>query len=178
MDSLATPRLTDLQIPATAMANFFTDNIETSPRSTSVGCISDLAMLEPIFRAKVQKIIQQAAAHGVAYMVFETYRSKERQKQLFTEGASKLKDVGVHHYGLACDIVRSVNGNPSWKGDFSLLGKLAAAEGLIWGGDWGAPNKPHTFIDPYHIQRCALKDQPALFRGEWYPPDDYVAYKP
>jgi len=28
-------------------------------------------------------------------------------------------------YGLACDLVKDINGSPSWKGDFKFLGKLA-----------------------------------------------------
>lgn len=160
------------------MANFFQSVIKNEQRATSTNCIGDVALLEPIFRAGVQRIVADAAAHGVKLMVFETYRSKERQKLLFNEGASRLKDVGVHHYGLACDLVRVVQGDPSWKGDFSIVGQLAKAHGFVWGGDWGAPNERHTFIDPYHIQRCALKDQARLFREEWYPPDNYVAYRP
>lgn len=99
-----------------------------------------------------------------------------RYPPLFNQGATKLKTVGVHHYGLACDLVKSVGGKPSWKGDFSLLGELAHAYGLIWGGDWGTPNVHHTFIDEVHVQRCSIKRQGALFRGEWYPDAAYNPY--
>ncbi len=160
------------------MANFFQDVIKNDQRFTSTKCISDVALLEPTFRGHVQAIIADAAAHGVTLIAFETYRSNERQEQLFNQGASKLKTVGVHHYGLACDLVRLAGGEPSWKGDFGIVGQLAKAHGLIWGGDWGAPAEKHTFVDPYHVQRCSLSDQAKLFREEWYPPDDYVAYNP
>ena len=73
----------------------------------------------------------------------------------------------MHHYGLAADLVREVNGEPSWKGDFSFLGKLAAQEGLVWGGDWKG------FVDSVHVQRLAVDDQPRLFTELWYPRDDY-----
>jgi hypothetical protein len=55
------------------------------------------------------------------------------------------------------------------------LGRLAAERGLIWGGDWGRPDLPHSFVDSVHIQRCALWRQAALFRGEWYPDIAYDA---
>jgi hypothetical protein len=158
------------------MSNFFQDIIKKDPRFMSSKRVADLAMLEPIFRGHVQRIVADAAEHGVKLMAFETYRSRERQLQLFNEGASKLRDVGVHHYGLACDLVRVVDGEPSWKGDFSIVGQLAKAHGLIWGGDWGTPEQRHTFVDPYHVQRCALRDQARLFREEFYPSDDYVAF--
>ncbi len=80
------------------------------------------------------------------------------------------------HYGLACDIVREVAGEPSWKGDFAFLGELAHASGLIWGGDWGNPKIKHSFVDAVHVQRCTVVRQPALFAGTWYPDDAYNPY--
>lgn len=82
----------------------------------------------------------------------------------------------MHHYGLSCGIVKSIGGKPSWKGDFSLVGELAHAYGLIWGGDWGNPKVHHSFIDSVHVQRCSIKRQGALFMGEWYPDASYNPY--
>lgn len=158
------------------MGTFYQDVIQRDPRFNSVDCISAIDLLEPTVRTKVQSIIADAKAHGFDCMVFETYRSQARQKQLFDQGATELKKVGVHHYGLACDIVKSVNGQPSWKGDFSLLGRLAKQYGLIWGGDWGRPDLPHSFVDEVHVQWCSLNRQAALFRGEWYPVAGYDPY--
>ena len=155
------------------MSNFYTDVIEQDPRFNSTSLINDVALLEPVTRAAVQAIITDAKPHGIDFMAFETYRSQARQQLLFNQGATKLRTVGVHHYGLACDIVKSIDGAPSWKGDFSLLGTLAQAHGLIWGGDWGAPGVHHSFIDSDHVQRCTLADQVGLFAGTWYPGPDY-----
>ena len=158
------------------MSDFYTDVIKKDPRFKTTKIVSDVKLLEPVTRQLVQSIIDDAKAHGLELMVFETYRSQARQTQLFNQGATKLKTVGVHHYGLACDLVKSVGGKPSWKGDFSLLGELAHAYGLIWGGDWGTPNVHHTFIDEVHVQRCSIKRQGSLFRGEWYPDASYNPY--
>ncbi len=113
---------------------------------------------------------------GMPVMVFETYRSQERQLNLFNHGATKLRTVGVHHYGLACDIVRIVGNEPCWKGDYSFLGQLAHSCALIWGGDWGSPQIPHTFVDSVHVQRCTIARQPELFAGNWYPDTLYNPY--
>lgn len=156
--------------------NFFNEIIAKDKRFANTEVIHDVELLEPITRKLVLQIIEDAKAHGEDYMIFETYRSKERQELLFDQGATKLKKVGVHHYGLACDVVKCINGQPSWKGDFSLIGQLAHAHGLIWGGDWGNPNIKHTFFDPYHLQRVSLKKQPALFAGTWYPDENYNPY--
>lgn len=124
-------------------------------------------------RAAVLAVIEDARALGFELMAFETYRSQNRQQALFDQGASRLKTVGVHHFGLACDLVKVAAGEPSWKGDFSFLGTLAREHGLVWGGDWGDPLVTHTLIDAVHVQRCTVAMQPALFRGSFYPDADY-----
>ncbi len=158
------------------MGTFFTDVIEKDAHFGTTKRVSDPALLEPKTRALVEQIVDSAAKMGIEVMIFETYRSQQRQQQLFDAGATKLRKVGVHQYGLACDIVRVAAGEPSWKGDFSFLGQLAHSSGLIWGGDWGNPNIKHTFIDAVHVQRCSIARQPALFAGTWYPDDDYNPY--
>ena len=116
--------------------NFFTDVIKKDSRYLSPEYINDISLLEPVLRAK-----------GLKLMVFETYRSQQRQEELFKKKRTKLKEVGVHHYGLACDLVRDVGGEPSWDGDFTILGQLSQKHRLIWGGLW---NNPH---DVYHGSR-------------------------
>jgi hypothetical protein len=158
------------------MGNFYTDVIRVDDRFNSTSRVADPNLLEPTTRALVEAIIANAAANGMKLMIFETYRSQARQAALFQQGATKLWQVGVHHYGLACDLVKDINGQPSWKGDFSLLGQLAHHQKMIWGGDWGTPGTQHTFIDDDHVQRCTVGRQGALFAGTWYPSADYDPY--
>lgn len=159
------------------MGNFYTDVISNDARFESTSRIADLDLLEPKTRQLVQTIVDHANQGGIPVMVFETFRSQARQAQLFSQGASTLKTVGVHHYGLACDIVKSVDGEPSWKGDFAFLGKLAHQIGAIWGGDWGDPTVKHSFVDADHVQRVTIRRQGALFAGTWYPDDKYDPYR-
>jgi hypothetical protein len=158
------------------MGNFYTDVIQQDPRFNSAARVDDPALLEPTTRQLVQQIIGAAQQMGINLMIFETYRSQARQQELFNNGATKLRTVGVHNYGLACDIVRMIGGEPSWKGDFSFLGQLAHSSGLIWGGDWGDPSVQHSFVDAVHVQRCTIARQPTLFAGTWYPDDSYNPY--
>jgi hypothetical protein len=155
---------------------FFTDIIMKDARFNARERIVDLALLEPKTRELVALMVKSAASMGIEVQAFETYRSQARQEDLFAQGATQLRTVGVHHYGLACDIVRVVNGEPSWKGDFSFLGQLAHSAGMIWGGDWGNPAVPHQFIDQVHVQRCTVARQPQLFAGTWYPDGTYNPY--
>ena len=158
------------------MGNFYTDVISRDPRFDSAARVGDPALLEPTTRQLVEGLIASAHRMGIEIMIYETYRSQDRQQALFNNGATKLRTVGVHHYGLACDIVRVVSGEPSWKGDFSFLGQLAHASGLIWGGDWGDPSIKHSFVDSVHVQRCTVARQADLFAGNWYPDDAYNPY--
>lgn len=159
------------------MGNFYTDVISHDARFDSVRRIDDASLLEPTTRQLVERAITAARQMGIEVMIYETYRSQARQQELFNQGATKLRTVGVHHYGLACDIVRVVGGEPSWKGDFSFLGLLARSSGLIWGGDWGAPGIKHSFVDSVHVQRCTVARQGDLFAGNWYPDDTYNSYQ-
>ena len=155
------------------MSNFYEDVIQQDPRFNSTHPVSDLGLLEPKTKAAVEAIISEAAANGIDLMVFETYRSQDLQRIYFNRGVTKLQNVGVHHYGLAADIVKVVNGEPSWDGSFDFLGPLAQKYDLIWGGDWGTPDQPHSFRDYVHVQRIRVEDQGPLFRGEWYPDAQY-----
>jgi peptidoglycan L-alanyl-D-glutamate endopeptidase CwlK len=151
--------------------SFFTDVIQRDPRAASTTAIRDLDLLEPVTRAAVLGIVADAAVMNITLLVTETYRSKERQAYLFSTHATQLRDVGVHYYGLAADFCKIVEGKASWDGDWKFLGDLAKKHGLVWGGDWGAPDKPHTFCDMDHVQRCTVAQQPELFAGAWYPAD-------
>jgi hypothetical protein len=170
------PRAELFREEASSMTNFYTDVISKDARFDSLAPVRDLALLEPTTRKLVESLVSAAHQMGIEIMVFETYRSQNRQQELFNNGATKLRNVGVHHYGLACDIVRVVGGEPCWKGDFSFLGQLAHSSGLIWGGDWGTPEIKHSFIDSVHVQRCTVARQGDLFAGAWYPDDAYNPY--
>jgi hypothetical protein len=153
--------------------NFYIDVITKSSLFNTVAQVNDIALLEPVTRAAVQAIIADAKAKGVNIIVGETYRSKPRQQLLFTKGVTKLKAVGVHHFGLACDLWITHNGHVDWKADYKIIGPFAKAHKVVWGYDWGTPNQPHTFRDIDHIQRCAVKDQDRLFAGTFYPDANY-----
>ena len=92
------------------MGNFYTDVISHDARFDSVTRVGDASLLEPATRQLVESIRLAAAQMGIEVMIYETYRSQDRQQELFNQGATRLRTVGVHHYGLACDIVRVVGG--------------------------------------------------------------------
>jgi hypothetical protein len=154
--------------------SFYADVIQQDPRFYSTEECRDLALLEPVTRAAVAAIIADAEEMGIQLIVTETYRSAERQQQLFAQGATQLETVGVHHYGLAADFCKIIDGKASWAGDWGFLCKLADAHGCLSGGDWGASTVAHSFRDFDHIQRINVQDQDQLFSQVWYPEDTYL----
>jgi len=155
--------------------SFYDEVIQADPRFHTLDCVRDMNLLEPVTRAAVEAIMADAAARGITLEVTETYRSQERQRHLYASGATQLQTAGVHHYGLAADFCKIIDGKPSWAGDWQFLCQLAEAHGLISGGDWGQPTVAHTFRDFDHVQRVSVADQNPLFADNWYPDASYTA---
>lgn len=141
------------------MANFFTDIIQTDRRYRTRQIVKDMDLLEPGFREKINRFMADALTEGTDLVPVETFRSRERQEQVFRDGKSQLRTVGTHHYGLAVDFAKRVNGKLTWEGPWSLMPRLASKHGLtsLYPNDAG------------HIQGCTVAQQRELFSGKWYP---------
>lgn len=156
------------------MGNFYTDVIQKSPYYESPNPVNVLELLEPVTRDAVQGIIAAGRAKGLDLRTRETYRSNVLQEHYFKIGTSHLH-VGVHHFGLACDIGLYVNGKFDEVGEhYKFMRNLAETHGLISGIDWGNPFVPHGWRDWDHVQRVALSRQNDLFAGRWYPDARYA----
>jgi hypothetical protein len=134
------------------MANWYKDYILKQTKYVNTLRIAkDLDWLYPPFRERVECLLKLLADSGLRMMVFETYRSQARQKSLYSKGATKIKENGMHHYGMACDIVFATKkGNPTWNGDWAKFGSIVhRIPGIYWGGDW------KSFQDCPHVQGCA-----------------------
>jgi hypothetical protein len=154
--------------------SFYLSVIAEDLRFHSTEPCADIDLLEPVTRAAVCAILAEAKTFGLDYRVAETYRSQELQELYFEQGATHLRHVGVHHYGLACDIKWFVGGKFVTDGSkYQVMRWLAEKHGLISGGDWGTPFMPHSFRDYDHVQRIALSRQNDLFAGRWYPDEGY-----
>jgi hypothetical protein len=142
---------------------WYTDVIQKDARFHAGYAVRDTGLLFPPFLTKIQSVVADATKHGQTFEIIETYRSEERQEELFAAHATQLKTVGVHHYGLACDLLRIIGGRAHWESSaYALLGTLGEAEGLTWGGRW-------SFGDFVHLQYIPVADQKKLFDLSWYP---------
>jgi len=154
--------------------SFYTEVLQKDPRFNSPSACHDLNMLEPGFRSDIILFINEAKAMGHTLVPVETYRSTQRQQMFYAKHLTKLRNVGVHHFGLACDLALMDGGHyqPD-RQDYMFFLELAQKHHMISGIDWGTPHQHHTFHDYDHVQRIKVSDQAKLFAGEWYPESDY-----
>jgi hypothetical protein len=157
--------------------NFYTDTICKNPRRTSTSVITDETLMEPGTRKAVDKAIIMSAAAGHRLIVGETYRSRTRQHELYLAHATQLSQVGMHGYGLACDLKLMIDGKYDPNGEhYRFLEDVCRKCGLIAGADWGTTEKQHNFHDWDHVQRVPVFRQKSIMNGTWYPPEDYDPY--
>jgi peptidoglycan L-alanyl-D-glutamate endopeptidase CwlK len=110
----------------------------------------DMDLLFPPFAHRVDEAISNCKDAGIDVMVFEAWRSPQRQTFLYSQGRSAPGKIvtkadawqSIHQLGLAVDIVfKDAKGNPSWEGDYALVAPHFQAMGLEWLG--GVGDKPH-----------------------------------
>lgn len=93
----------------------------------------------------------------VDFVVIEGLRTRERQQQLFSEGATRTMN-SRHLTGHAIDLAAWSGGTVRWDwplyDQISKAMKQAAAEygiPMIWGGDWQSfRDGPHFELDRRH----------------------------
>jgi hypothetical protein len=94
------------------MASFYEDVIKNDPRFNSVKRVNDPELLEPVTRAAINSIVEDARALGIDLMVFETYPVRPASRNCSIKVPQSCGSLGVHHYGLACDLVKVVRDAP------------------------------------------------------------------
>jgi len=132
-----------------------TPNLSISPDHIS----RDFDLLYPPFAKKIQQGIERARVGGYDLMLFEGWRSPQRQSFLYAQGRSAPGKIVTqsdaweswHQYGVASDIVFDVNGEPSWAGDFGIISDFFTSLGLRWLGSIG--DRPHYEVAvPFDIK--------------------------
>ncbi|WP_432663873.1 M15 family metallopeptidase [Wukongibacter baidiensis] len=118
--------------------------------------IKDLDRLHSYVGALAGELIRKSKENGVEIIVTETFRTKERQQELYNQGRTTPGQIvtnakpgdSIHNYGLAFDIVPVEKGKALWdRYDlFKKVGAIGVALGLEWGGNW------RSFKDYPHFQ--------------------------
>lgn len=115
----------------------------------------DMLKLAPVFAAKVFDLLHRMDRLGHDAIVFEGFRSDERQAWLYGCGRQYDDGRGIvtnaadgrhswHRYGLAVDVIsRSLAWN-AHAGFWLDLRNCARDLGLTSGYDWTHPDRPHV----------------------------------
>jgi hypothetical protein len=90
---------------------------------------NNIEHLKEPFRSKCRVFLQVIHTRFPNVKAFETLRSKSRQALLFAQRKSWTLN-SKHLTGLACDWVFMVNYQPTWKGDYYLLQRVAHMCGM------------------------------------------------
>jgi len=129
--------------------NWYNNKIKAHPNYNSKKLTVDIDILYPPFAFLVIKTFALSRSEKLRICIYETYRSQGRQLDLFNQGKTKLSTNGMHHFGVATDIVfLNEKSQPSWDGKYNWkrLGEIGKSLGLTWGGDWGWDNAHFQFI--------------------------------
>ena len=103
-----------------------------------------LSKLQPVMKEKITVLLAVARKQFPQYnlVLAETYRSQERQNELYNKGrhVTAVK-VSKHTQGLAADIYFTDGKRilEYEEAPYLMLGELAESLGLTWGGRWKTP---------------------------------------
>lgn len=143
--------------------------------------IADLRLLHPLAREPFQKMLDElerafeAGATNTDFIPFETYRSPERQIELYRQQppVTKVREWGsAHQFGLAVDFV--ANDDDPWDDDhdWAFLKKVAEKHGLTVPISWDLGHVEHPlYRQKYHFDYPKAPPKPVkaampLFQDE------------
>jgi len=136
------------------IAQFFVKKLMPNPKFNSPEPNADQSLLFPAFLEQVNLCISlYNKSHENQDITFtETYRSNALQSIYYSNGASKIKENGMHHYGIAADCIFVISGKRTYKGDVVGLRKIFRDNNLFILGMW----------DALHVQFIPVNEQAAL----------------
>lgn len=113
--------------------------------------IRNLSELLPIVRERAEVFLNLASLDGYDLIITETYRTHERQAELYAQGRTKPGQIVTnsrpgwsrHESRQAFDVAFPGPEPYSDAHPWHLIGVWAEQAGLEWGGDWKHPDRPH-----------------------------------
>ena len=110
--------------------------------------------LSDVAQKACRLFLVECQRQGLKVLITETYRSQERQNELYKQGRTAPGQIVTwtkhsrHTSRRAWDICQNVKGQEySNTTFFKKCGEIARSLGIIWGGDWSTPDMPHFEVD-------------------------------
>jgi hypothetical protein len=137
----------------------------------------DTRHLHPLFREKLQVLLQRLNAEGIPFRLFEGFRFPNRQKSLYDRGRSVPGNIvtttkpwdSLHQYGLEADLVPFEDGHWIWSSAgvrekwWSRLAAVAKEVGLNV-REW---ERHAVYLDGYSIKDLKQGHYPAGGDSHW-----------
>ena len=117
----------------------------------------ELAKLNPQLADRIRLTAADLKKQGIEVVVAPKggFRTFAEQNALYAQGRTQPGKIvtnarggeSYHNYGLAVDLVPTVNGRPTWNAPaktWEAMGRAGEKQGLEWGGRWkGLVDTPH-----------------------------------
>ena len=111
--------------------------------------VRDIGELLPVAQTACRLFLEKCQEAGLDVFVTETYRSQERQNELYEQGRTKPGHIVTwtknsrHTSRLAWDIAVNPPKALYDVGTLEAAGAVAAGIGITWDGAWITPDRPH-----------------------------------
>lgn len=108
----------------------------------------DINELTPLAQKACRLFLKKCSEEGLRIFITETYRSQARQNSLYAQGRTTSGLIVTwtkssrHTSRMAWDIA-CVGDNLYDAEVLNKAGAIAKELGIIWGGEWNVPDRPH-----------------------------------
>ena len=134
----------------------------------------DMTLLHPELQEKFTLLVKLCASQGLKIKNTSTVRTAEEQADCVKRGTSSVSwPNSMHNWGVAVDFCRN-DGTGAYHdsdGFFARVGRLAESIGLVWGGSWSHPDKPHLQLANWGVkpseQLIPKYGSPEAFKATW-----------
>lgn len=111
----------------------------------------DISALTENAQLACNMFLTECKKAGLKVRITETYRSQRRQNELYAQGRTSPGSIVTwtknsrHTSRRAWDICQDIKGKEydTSEGFFDKCGAVAKRLGIIWGGSWKTPDRPH-----------------------------------
>ena len=129
--------------------------------------IRDIAELTPTAQKACKFFLYECEQQGLKVRITETYRSQERQNELYAQGRTKAGQIVTwtkksrHTSRRAWDICQDIKGKEyTDTAFFKRCGTIAKEMGITWGGSWKTPDMPHFEIsENWEADKMTVQEQ-------------------
>ena len=127
----------------------------------------DISQLLPVAQEACKLFLELCEKAGLKVKLTETYRSQERQNELYAQGRTTPGQIVTwtknsrHTSRRAWDICQNIKGKEydTSTGFFDKCGEIAASLGITWGGSWKTPDRPHFEISQSWTMPQSFKEE-------------------